>query len=172
MNKKSILVLGALLTFILTINFVSAGLCKGYDGYYHDCDDDKWFYDNNYDDEYYRYGKYYPTRDYYYRDYYEPRYRTRRYDRETHYEDVEEYSRTIEYTYEDRYRNEKIRTVISQITEIELDYDEPYYDYRYQDRDRNYGRDYDRYYDRYGYENDNVVYSVPWHYSEYQKLYL
>ena len=61
MNKKIILSLGSLflLSVIFSLNFVSAGLCKGSDGYYHDCNDfsDRYYENNfypNYKTEYYQ----------------------------------------------------------------------------------------------------------------------
>ena len=62
MNKKNIfLVFGVLvlLSIIFNLNFISAGLCKGSDGYYHDCNDfsNKYYRNNfhpNYKTEYYK----------------------------------------------------------------------------------------------------------------------
>ena len=115
MKKTLILGLGLVFLTLFSLSLISAdGLCRGYDGYYHDCDDSRYYDGRDYDDYYYHHGKYYPTRDYYYRDYYSPRYRTKRYDTELEYDDVEEYSRKIEYSYEDRYGEQKIKTTIYQ----------------------------------------------------------
>jgi len=59
MNKKNIFLFVSLIFSVLLINFVSAGLCKGSDGYYHDCDDFSEIYYNhnfypNYKTEYYQ----------------------------------------------------------------------------------------------------------------------
>jgi len=61
MKNKLILSLGVLflLSIIFNLNFVSAGLCKGSDGYYHDCNDfsDSYYVHNfypNYKTEYYK----------------------------------------------------------------------------------------------------------------------
>jgi len=37
--KKRFLILGLVISLILVSSFVSASLCRGNDGYYHDCDD-------------------------------------------------------------------------------------------------------------------------------------
>ena len=162
MNRKPIL--SFLLILALTISFVSAGLCRGNDGYYHDCDDSRYFED--YDDEYYYNGRYYPSRAYYYRDYYKPRYRRFSSKIEQYYNDVEEYTRTIEYKYKDRYGYENIKTSISEKTEIESDYEIPYYVFG---RSRNH-RD-----DMYWYESEDeeevIINSIPWHYSSYKEYY-
>ena len=59
MNKKTISILVSFIFLIFLINLVSAGLCKGSDGYYHDCDDFSYRYYNrnfypNYKTEYYK----------------------------------------------------------------------------------------------------------------------
>lgn len=161
MNKKPIL--SFLLILTLSISFVSAGLCRGNDGYYHDCDDSRYFED--YDDEYYYNGRYYPSRAYYYRDYYRPRYRRSSSKIEQYYNDVEEYTRTTEYKYKDRYGYENIKTSISEKTEIESNYEIPYYvSGRIRDN---------RLYDTGYYEEDEqiIIRSIPWHYSEYNRYY-
>lgn len=219
MQKKLILSIGILSVILISLNFVSAsGLCKGYDGYYHDCDNDKYFYYNNdYDDYYYKHGKYYPTRDYNYRGYYnycgdydcydryekryynEPRYRDRyyrdgdryydkdrvrerRYDTELDYDDVEEYERTINYIYEDRYGNQNVKTTIYQKNEIDYDYNIPYYVYpinynndrKYDTRYLGYGSypgyDYSwkNWEDYFYYEKEPVIRVIPWTYSDYR----
>ena len=122
MNKKLILCFAVLI--FLSMSFVSAGLCLGNDRYYHDCDDSRYF--DDYDDEYYYHGKYYPTRAYYYREYYRPRYRKSSSKIKSYYKDVEEYTRTIESRYEDRYGYENVKVIISERTEIERDYEWPY----------------------------------------------
>jgi len=159
MSKK--LILSFLLILILGISFVSAGLCRGNDGYYHDCDDLRYFED--YDDEYYYNRRYYPSRAYYYRDYYRPRYRRSSSKIEQYYNDVEEYTRTTEYKYKDRYGYENIKTSISEKTEIESDYEIPYYRYSPY---RNY-----RYEDDENKEDKIIIKSIPWHYSEYKKYH-
>lgn len=75
MNKKTILIPLILIISLLGITLLSAGLCKGNDNYYHDC--------NNY----YRYHNY-P-----YRTHYQTYYQTYKYS----YEYKEEY--TYEYSY-------------------------------------------------------------------------
>ena len=57
-NKKTILFLVSFAFTIFLISFVSAGLCKGSDGYYHDCNSfsDRYYRDNfhtTYNQEYY-----------------------------------------------------------------------------------------------------------------------
>ena len=162
------LILSFLLILTLTISFVSAGLCRGNDGYYHDCDDSRYF--EAYDDEYYYNGRYYPSRAYYYRDYYKPRYRRSSSKIEQYYKDVEEYTRTIEYRYKDRYGYENIKTSILEKTEIESDYEIPYYVSGR--RSRNYMDN------RYWYESEDneedeqiIIKSIPWHYSQYKGSY-
>ncbi len=133
MKNKTIFSLGILisLVFILCLSSVSAtGLCLGNDNYYHDCDDDRYFdrYDRNYDDYYYYHGNYYPTRDYYYREYYRPSCCGSRCDKDDGltYKDAEEYTRTIEYNYEDRGISENIKYSINEKSEINLNYNIPY----------------------------------------------
>ena len=131
MNKK--LIFSLIVLSLFSISFVSAGLCLGYDNYYHDCDDSR-YYERDYDD-YYSHGKYYPSRNYYYDNYYKPSYRDNRYgsrrsnrnDIEIKYDDVEEYKKTVNYEYEDRYGIQKYKTTLNQKTEISFDYDLPYY---------------------------------------------
>ncbi len=127
MNKK--LTLSFLLVLVLSIGFISAGLCFGSDGYYHDCDDDRYFDDseNDYDNEYYYHGKYYPTRDYYYREYYRPKHNaySKNYVRD-YYKETTEYKHTIESLHEDRYGYESVKVTISEKTEVERDYKWPY----------------------------------------------
>jgi len=58
-NKKAISILVSFIFLVFLINLVSAGLCKGSDGYYHDCDDFSYRYYNrnfypNYKTEYYK----------------------------------------------------------------------------------------------------------------------
>ena len=170
MNKK--IILSFLLVSVLTISFISAGLCRGNDGYYHDCDDNRYFED--YGDEYYYNGRYYPSRAYYYRDYYNGRDR-RSSQIEDYYNDIEEYTRTIEYRHKDRYGYENIKTTILEKTEIESDYEMPIYRFSpYRDRyyDDRYNED--KYGDRYedDYEDEKEIRNyIPWHYSEYKKGY-
>lgn len=157
MNKK--IILSALLILTLTTTLISAGLCRGNDGYYHDCDDSRYFED--YDEEYYYNGRYYPSRAYYYRDYYRPRYRMSSSKIENYYKDIEEYTRTTEYKHKDRYGYESVKTTILERTEIESDYEFPIYNYYP--------------YRNYGYEDDRgdkiIINSIPWHYSEYKEYY-
>ncbi len=165
------LIFSFLLIFFLSISFISAGLCRGYDGYYHDCDDSKYFNNyRNYDDGYYYHGKYYPVRDYYYRDYYDYNPRTSRYRRSKereYYNDVEEYSRVIEYDYENRYGYENIKTTIFEKTEIESDYEIPYYvSGRYRDYGGRRYRDYEE-----DENNEVIIRPLPWHYSLYKEYY-
>lgn len=128
--KKSIFILGIISLFlILSLNLVSAsGLCRGNDGYYHDCDDDRYFDRPNYQTSYYYHGNYYPTRDYYYRSYYAPRCYSQRCNKDDGltYKDTEEYKRTIEYKYEDRGISENIKYTINEKTDTNLHYDIPY----------------------------------------------
>ncbi len=158
MNKT--LILSFLLILTLT-SFVSAGLCRGDDGYFHDCDDLRYF--DRYDDEYYYHGRYYPSRAYYYRDYYRPRYRRHSSKIKTYYNDVEEYTRITEYDYEDRYGYENIKTTILEKTEIESDYEMPIYRY-FPYRNYRYEGDYKD--DEKGAKN-----YIPWHYSQYKRHY-
>ncbi len=159
MNKK--LILSFFLILGLTISFVSAGLCRGNDGYFHDCDDLRYF--DRYDDDYYYNGRYYPSRAYYYRDYYRPKYRGFNSRIENYYKNIEEYTRTTEYKHKDRYGHESVKTTISERTEIESDYEMPIY------RFSPYGN--------YRYENDEnkedkiIINSIPWHYSKYKRYY-
>lgn len=131
MNNKLIFSLGILisLVFILCLNLVSAfDLCRGNDGYYHDCDDDRYFDKPNYETSYYYHGDYYPTRDYYYRGYYQSSCCGSKCDKEEGltYKDTEEYKRTIEYNYEDRGVSENIKYSINEKTQINSHYDIPY----------------------------------------------
>jgi len=138
MNKKIFFSFGilSLLILVLAFNLVSAsGLCTGNDGYYHDCDDSRYFDDryNDYDNYYYYNGDYYPTRDYYYREYYRPSCcglgsscGKNNEDRGLTYKDSEEYKRTIEYDYEDRGVSESIKYTINEKTETNLKYDISY----------------------------------------------
>ncbi|MDP3026625.1 MAG: hypothetical protein Q8N63_02875 [Nanoarchaeota archaeon] len=128
--KKLIFSLGILisLALIFSLNLVSAELCRGNDGYYHDCDNDRYFDRPNYETSYYYHGDYYPTRDYYYRGYYQQSCcgsRCRKDDGLT-YKDAEEYKRTIEYNYEDRGISENIKYTINEKTDTNLHYDIPY----------------------------------------------
>ena len=173
--RKTVLSIGILLAIILSLNFISAsGLCRGYDGYYHDCDDSRYYDDNKGYDDYYSYnGRDYPTRDYYYRDYYQPKYRDSKYkssknDIEIKYNDVEEYNRVIVYDYEDRYGTQKYKTTLNQKTEIKLNYEIPYYvvynDLGYSNNDK-----YDSRYE--GDNQENKIRQIPWTYSQYKKYY-
>ncbi len=168
--KKQIILTSLFLILILNLNFISAGLCLGNDGYYHGCDDNRYFndWDRDYDDYYYQHGKYYPTRDYYYRDYYKPRCYKKRClkDEGLHYKDVEEYKRTIEYEYKDVWGSETIKTSINEKTEIELDYDGPYmYQSHYMG-----GWDYkDGGGDAEKEGGGDILLNVPWHYSEFKR---
>jgi hypothetical protein len=168
MQKKIILSLAILSVILLSLNFISAsGLCRGYDGYYHDCDNSRYFdrYDRGYDDYYSYHGRDYPTRDYYYRDYYRPKRYSRNYYTKIKYDDVEEYKKTINYVYEDRYGTQKYKTTLNQKTEIRLDYDIPYYviydNLRYdsQYKDDNYKDD------------KNHIKQIPWTYSQYKQYH-
>jgi hypothetical protein len=161
--KKTHIILSFILILTLTTSLISAGLCLGRDKYYHDCDDNRYFDDRDYDDEYYYHGTYYPVRDYYYRNYYRPRYRTSRI--ENYYKDVEEYTRTTEYRHKDRYGYENIKTIILEKTEIESDYEIPYYASRY-----NRGNWYNEK-DREEDEDKIIIRPVPWHYSVYKNYY-
>jgi len=155
MKKK--IILGLILLSLFGINFVSAsGLCLGDDRYYHNCDDSKYFDDSNYNN-YYSYGKYYPVRDYY-KEHYHSKYK--KYNTQIKYDDVEEYKRTINYEYEDKYGSQKIKYVINEKTEIEMDYNLPYYILK--------NLDYSDYKDK---EDDSDAKLIPWHYSQYQKYY-
>lgn len=126
---KNKIIIGLILLSLFNISFVSAtGLCLGNDGYYHDCDNDRYFDRPNYETSYYYHGNYYPTRDYYYREYYRPGCcgsRCNKNDGLT-YKDTKEYKRTIEYNYEDRGVSENMKYTINEKTEIELNYDIPY----------------------------------------------
>ena len=170
MNNKLIFSLGILISLVLvfSLNLVSAsGLCLGNDGYYHDCDDNRYFdYNKDYDHSYYYHGNYYPTRDYYYREYYRPSCcgsRCNKNDGLT-YKDIEEYKRTIEYNYEDRGVSENIKYTINEKTEINSHYDIPYlinrgyYDNKNIDNTNNKGNWYDLLYDA-----DPVPYSSYWY---------
>ena len=130
MNNKLIFSSAVLLSlvFIFSLNYVSAGLCLGNDGYYHNCDDDQYFDRPNYQTSYYYHGNYYPTRDDYYREYYRPKYSSSNCndDEGLTYADTEEYKRTIEYNYEDRGVSENIKYTINEKTEINSRYDIPY----------------------------------------------
>jgi len=132
MENKIIICL--ILLSLFNIGFISASrLCIGNDGYYHDCDDNRYFnsYDRNYDNYYYYRGDYYPTRDYYYREYYRPRSCGSRCNKEDGltYKDTEEYKRTIEYNYEDRGISENIKYSINEKTQTNLHYDNSYLRY-------------------------------------------
>ena len=130
MNNKLIFSLGILISLVLifSLNLVSAELCLGNDGYYHDCDNDRYFDRPNYETSYYYHGNYYPTRDYYYREYYRPSCcgSKRNKDDGLTYKDTEEYKRTIEYNYEDRGVSENVKYTINEKTEINSHYDIPY----------------------------------------------
>jgi len=148
MSKKLIIGLVVLFVLVLSLSPVSAGLCLGNDGYYHDCGDNKYFEDRDYNGYYYYHGRYYPTRDYY-REYYRPRGYKKNYcckDERLSYKDTEDYTRIIVYDYEDRWINEKLKYTINEKTEYELDYDKPYYRSRYDSikymNDRYYGNKY------------------------------
>jgi len=182
MNKKLILSLSILSVILLSINFISAsGLCLGNDKYYHDCDDSRYYdrYDRGYDDYYSYHGRDYPTRDYYYQDYYRPKRYSKNYNKYSRrnditikYDDVEEYKKTINYEYEDRYGTQKYKTTLNQKTEIKLDYDVPYYvvydDLRYDNRN---GNSYDYQYRDNNYEEKRYLNPIPWTYSQYKKYY-
>lgn len=131
MNNKLIFSLGILISLVLvfSLNLVSASeLCRGNDGYYHDCDDDRYFDRPNYDTSYYYHGNYYPTRDYYYREYYSPNCCGSGCNKDDGltYKDTEEYKRTIEYNYEDRGISENVKYTINEKTQINSHYDVPY----------------------------------------------
>jgi len=53
--KKLLLILGLMIIF-LNLGIVSADICKGYNGYFYDCDDDKYFYFEDYYDYKYYHG--------------------------------------------------------------------------------------------------------------------
>jgi len=161
MNRKIIFAL--ILVSILNLSFVSANLCRGRDGYYHDCDDDKFFEPPDYDNYYYYHGKYYPSRDYYYRNYYETGCASHC-KTENYYKDTEEYNRVIEYKYKDKYGYENIKTSIITKTEIESDYKLPYnliyYTNKFIDEDKNEKK-----------QDTPIISYVPYHYSLYKEFY-
>ncbi|MDD5192157.1 MAG: hypothetical protein PHH54_06890 [Candidatus Nanoarchaeia archaeon] len=146
MSKKLILSSGILisLVLVLSLSLVSAsGLCLGNDGYYHDCDNNRYFdYNKNYAHEYCYHGECYPTRDYYYREYYRPSCcgSNCNKDEGLTYKDTEEYKRTIEYNYEDRGVNENIKYTINEKKEINLNYDLPYLRYHSNNIIQNYNK--------------------------------
>jgi len=125
MNKKNIfLSFASIILLILLMGFVSAGLCRGSDGYYHDCDD--------FSDSYYRYHFY-------------PNYETE------YYKETSESSSSIESIKEGRWGYEKTSsssyaqsdTETYKITrdysrpKIRYDgYDRKYYDHDYYEKDR------------------------------------
>ena len=58
-KKRALLTFVSFILLVFLVNFVSAGLCKGSDGYYHDCDDfsDSYYnrnFKSNYKTEYYK----------------------------------------------------------------------------------------------------------------------
>lgn len=121
MKNKLILSLGILflLSIIFGLNFVSAGLCKGSDGYYHDC--------NDFSDRYYRNNFY-------------PGYKTE------YYKETSESKTSIESIKEDRNSYEIISASSSAETSIESYKKERDYSYPKTKYDR-YGRDYYGYYE-------------------------
>tara|TARA_Y100000310_G_C20611048_1_gene778014 strand:+ start:574 stop:1149 length:576 start_codon:yes stop_codon:yes gene_type:complete len=139
-NKKTILpIFGSLVFLILLVSFVSAGLCKGSDGYYHDCDD---------------FGSRYYNRNFY------PNYQT-----EYYKESTTSSSSVISIT-QDRHSYEELTASSYAESNIEYlkterDYSYPKYrrrDYRNRYDDCYYWDDcrYDRYYgDRYWHDDDH-----------------
>jgi hypothetical protein len=130
MNKKNIfLIFEGLILLILLMSFVSAGLCRGSDGYYHDCD--------GFSDSYYRYN-FYPN-----------------YETEYHKETAES-SSSIESIKEGRWGYEKTSSSSYEYTDSETykitrDYSRPrtrYDDYRRKRYD---------YYDHYEKDKSPVV---------------
>jgi len=119
MNKRLII---SSIVIILSLNLVVAGLCKGSDGYYHDCEDlrykDYYEYDDKWIDNYDS-----PKRTYYSGG---GRFEKIK-DKTDYYKDVEEYKRTTESKYEDEYGFEKIKTTIHETVEIEREERIPQY---------------------------------------------
>ena len=126
MTKKLILSLGILflLSIIFSLSLVSAGLCKGSDGYYHDC--------NDFSDRYYNHNFY-------------PNYKTE------YYKETSSSANSILSIKEDRYNYEEIRASSSAESNIEIIKKERDYSYpkiRYDKYGRYYyGAGYDDYYD-------------------------
>ena len=167
MNKKLKLVFGFLLVFVLSLSFVSAGLCKVIDGYYHDCDD-------------LRYSRYSREHGYYdgYRDY-----------DSHHYKDYKD--RTDYYDYRDKrddyYRDKRGEWCDSAWKKNYdwrcKDYKDDYYKSRYyydkqdyQDKEEyiisiksKYEKEHD--YRSWEEEDEHYVKPVPWHYSLYKKYW-
>ena len=164
--KKLILTPAFFLMLFLGISMLSAtGLCKGNEGYYHDCDDDKYFknMDKDYEAYYYYHGKYYPTRDDYYREYYQPKYNKNKYKEENYYKETTEYTQTIESRYKNKYGYENIKTTYSEKTKIESDYKIPSYVYLpriYLDNNKNKDK-----------KEEIIIKPIPWHYSLWKKYY-
>jgi len=120
LNKKNIFsIFEGLILLILLINFVSAGLCKGSDGYYHDC--------NDFSDRYYR-NNFYPS------------YKTE------YYKETSESKSSIESIKEDSWSYEKISASSSEQTSIESYKKERDYSYPKIRYDK-YGREYYDYYE-------------------------
>ena len=151
------LIIGLILLGLLGINFISAaGLCRGNDGYYHDCDDSRYFEKNN--DQYYYHGNYYPAsnsytldrdneyrnrygygqtynsygynnyqNDYYGNNYYKPSSCcSRSDDNGLAYIDTLEHTTTTQYKYEDRGISENIKKIVYEKTETDSYYDIPH----------------------------------------------
>jgi hypothetical protein len=134
MRKKLILSLGVLflLSIIFSLSFVSAGLCKGSDGYYHDC--------NDFSDSYYRHNFY-------------PNYKTE------YYKETSSSASSIISIKEDRYNYEEINAdsyAESDIEIIKIERDYSYPKTRYDKYGRYY---YDSGYDNY-YEWDDEPHAV------------
>lgn len=135
MNKKNILFFGSLVFSVLLISFVSAGLCKGNDGYYHDC--------NDFSDRYYKNNFY-------------PNYKTE------YYKETSSSSSSIISIKEDRYNYEEISTDSYaesniEVYKIERDYSSP--KTRYDKYGRKYYDKYDDYDDNY-YEWDDEPHAI------------
>jgi len=164
--KKQFLILGFVISLVLVSSFVSAGLCRGNDGYYHDCDD--FYYKEGYKvyetERYYDKEKYSSYNDY--RNWFGPNYYVKYYKKDYQYRFDKEDGRTY-YVYEGGKNKKKSRTYY----EIKKVYDKDYvrgykkgygkgyrdgYDYGYYSGDRGYGKGY-RYYENY----DNRVRDVP-----------
>ena len=134
-KKNILLIFEGLVLLILLINFVSAGLCKGSDGYYHDC--------NDFSDNYYRHNFY-------------PNYKTE------YYKETSSSASSIISIKEDRYNYEEISADSYaesniEVYKIERDYSSP--KTRYDKYGRKYYDKYDDYDDNY-YEWDDEPHLV------------
>ena len=147
-NKKTISFIASLVLLIFLVNFVSAGLCKGYDGYYHDC--------NDFSDRYY-------NRNFY------PNYKTE------YYKETSSSSSSVISIKEDRYNYEEIKASSSAESSIEIlkqerDYSYPKTYYRDKYRDYRYNNDrryfYNDYYKDKKFDNQKKYYDVD-NYNDY-----